>query len=437
MYKIIKLTVENFKKLKAIALDFDENRHLVMITGKNEQGKSAVLDSIEWAFAGKTALKDTPMRIRRGEEKAVVKVDLGELAIIRTETHKSETLKVVNEKGFEYSQPQTMLESLYQPIAFDPLDFLKLKPKEQYDILLSLLELPEDPKKIDEERKQIYDKRTELNREFKFLDNQLKALPVPTGDIPDEPIDNSSIQNKIAEIDKIKTNRIELKNCIDIDMGELNDLECNIDEMERELENNKNRVIELKALISVKEAAYNNFKFPDASIIQAEIDRINELNKQVDNKQKYTKLSTEVGNKDIEIDMLTKQIEAFDTKKVDMLSQAKFPIKGLSVADERILYKDIPLSQCSSTERLFVSTAIPMAINPNLRIILLREASMLDSDHLKFMEKLAEKRDFVILAEIVDESGKGEKGIVIEDGGIKINNYEKVKEEIEAKDFDL
>lgn len=70
--KIIKLAAENIQRLKAV--EITPPGHVVKITGKNEQGKTSVLDSIMYALAGTKSLPEQP--IRQGESKASIRVEL-------------------------------------------------------------------------------------------------------------------------------------------------------------------------------------------------------------------------------------------------------------------------------------------------------------------------------------------------------------------------
>lgn len=80
--KIINLKAENIKKIKAV--DITPTDNTVVITGKNGQGKSSILDSILFALGGKDALKDTPKPVRDGEDHASVEIDLGDYKVVRT-----------------------------------------------------------------------------------------------------------------------------------------------------------------------------------------------------------------------------------------------------------------------------------------------------------------------------------------------------------------
>ena len=70
--RIIRLTASNVKRLRAV--DIKPNGTLQIITGRNAQGKTSVLDAIWLALGGGQASKDTPRPIRDGEESASVTV---------------------------------------------------------------------------------------------------------------------------------------------------------------------------------------------------------------------------------------------------------------------------------------------------------------------------------------------------------------------------
>ena len=80
--KIIRLTAENVKRLRAVEITPDGT--LQVVTGRNAQGKSSVLDAIWLALGGGTAARDTPRPVRDGEERASVTLDLGDLTVTRT-----------------------------------------------------------------------------------------------------------------------------------------------------------------------------------------------------------------------------------------------------------------------------------------------------------------------------------------------------------------
>ena len=115
-------------------------------------------------------------------------------------------------------------------------------------------------------------------------------------------------------------------------------------------------------------------------------------------------------------DALTAKIKSCDKKKALILESTKFPVDGLSFGENRVDYKGIPFGQCSSAEQLRVSVGMAVAMNPRLRIMLIRDGSLLDESNRRILAEMAEENDAQIWIECVSE---GEPvGIVIEDGSI-------------------
>jgi hypothetical protein len=64
--------------------------------------------------------------------------------------------------------------------------------------------------------------------------------------------------------------------------------------------------------------------------------------------------------------------------------------------------------------------SIAMALNPNLRVIMIKEGSLLDQKNLELVKQMVKDRDYQLWIEKVDDTGK--LGIVIEDGEVKTSN---------------
>jgi hypothetical protein len=73
-----------------------------------------------------------------------------------------------------------------------------------------------------------------------------------------------------------------------------------------------------------------------------------------------------------------------------------------------------PLGQASQAEQIRVSVAIGAALNSRVRIMLVRDGSLLDEKSMKLLEELAAQYDLQVWLERV--SGDDEVGILIEDG---------------------
>ena len=92
----------NVKRIKAIEITPKDN--MVFISGKNDQGKTSVMDSIWYALEGRASLRNTPVPIRKGEEKAEITVTLDDIIVTRKWTANDKTyLKVTNREGLNYN----------------------------------------------------------------------------------------------------------------------------------------------------------------------------------------------------------------------------------------------------------------------------------------------------------------------------------------------
>ena len=176
--KIVKLEAENFKRLVAVEIAPDGN--IVTIGGNNGQGKSSVLDAIWVALAGLSAAPPKP--IRDGEEKAVIKLDLGEYVVTRSFVQKdgerfTHNVKVEDAEGRRYPSPQELLNQFMGEVGFDPFDFILKKPEDQAEMLMELVPLSIDLDALEEKDAANFADRTEVNRRVRMLEAELEAIP--------------------------------------------------------------------------------------------------------------------------------------------------------------------------------------------------------------------------------------------------------------------
>ena len=99
------------------------------------------------------------------------------------------------------------------------------------------------------------------------------------------------------------------------------------------------------------------------------------------------------------------------------IASANLGIDGLTVEDGRVMLGDHPFDQASDAERLLASCAIAGRGDAKLRVLRIRDGSLLDESSLRLAAEWAEKNDYQVWVERVDTSGK--VGIVIEDGKVK------------------
>ena len=202
--KIIRLTAENVKKLKVV--DITPNPGLDEITGKNESGKTSVLDAIWWALGGKEAIQSVPVREGRGERARAA--GPGDMIVERKFLASgTTTLTVRNAAGAEpgtpdkklpvYGSPQEMLDALIGRLSFDPLAFANKKAREQYEELKSIAKLAYIDA-LEAANEADFRKRTDVNRDAKAKRAQAAAL-LMAPDLQADPVDEADLLNQIEK----------------------------------------------------------------------------------------------------------------------------------------------------------------------------------------------------------------------------------------------
>ena len=199
--KILQLTAENVKKIKVV--EITPTGGLVQITGRNGSGKTSVLDSIWWALGGKDGIQDKP--IRDGEQKARVRLDLGEIVVERKFTQAGTTLTVENGEGARYPSPQAMLDTLIGELSFDPLAFAKMKARDQFDELKRVAKVEIDIEKLEAQNRGDTDKRRDKNREAKECRVRADAIKIQFPEMT-ELVDTNSLVQKVEDAGKANAN---------------------------------------------------------------------------------------------------------------------------------------------------------------------------------------------------------------------------------------
>lgn len=419
---IVNLVAENYKRL--VAVDITPDGNVVTLSGRNAQGKSSVLDAIFAALAGGEASRATKQPIRDGQDVAVVRLDLGDYIVTRRWNDDDagsltvETPPTADGRKQNYSSPQKLLDELVGKRAFDPLAFTRMSPAEQVATLVATVELPFDPAELDRERAGVFDQRTEINRTVKQLEGQLAGLPKPIDGTPEVEVSAADV---IREFDLAREHNAaldaETRN-LELAQSAAEQAKARVAEIEAELARAQDHAVSTWDDYQAKLAKFKaGPERIDTSEISDRLQKVEQTNVAVRAGQEHRRVAAQLAAKREEAAQFTLALQAIDKRKSDALSAVKFPIDGLSFDESGVLYKGIPFSQASAAEQLRVSAALAMATNPQLRILQVRDGSLLDSESMQVLTELAEQNEFQVWVEVVDESGQ--VGIVIEDGRVK------------------
>ncbi|MBN2133639.1 MAG: hypothetical protein JW741_29325, partial [Sedimentisphaerales bacterium] len=163
----------------------------------------------------------------------------------------------------------------------------------------------------------------------------------------------------------------------------------------------------------------------DTAATEAEIAAAGTVNVAVRNKKYQRRLANEHAALCKESAALSDSIDQIDADKAALLAEAEWPVPGLGFDEGGVTLNGLPFEQASSAEQLRVSVAMGLAVNPTLRILLIRDGSLLDADGLRMVAELAAERDGQVWIERVGEGA--ECSVVIEDGAIKQPKPEETK----------
>jgi len=432
--RIVRLAAENVKRLSAVEIEPDGN--LVIVGGVNGAGKSSVLDSIMYALAGTRSIPTRP--IRTGTDSGRIELDLDgdpPLKVIRRLSPSGGSLEIRNAEGFKASSPQKILDELCGKVAFDPLAFTRKSPRDQADALRELVGI--DFSEVDAARKRLYEERAEVNRESKRLAAQIGAIEVPEG-TPDEEGSVAALLEKLKgqeeenkaldrQGEKLKNMRLQedaRHRRIQTLRDRVDEIEAQMARLREEMARVGNAIGEereaLKGEVAAREALAEQVATSpriDTSATEAEIAAAETVNTDVRRKQERKRLTDEYIGLCNESTGLSENIDEIDAHKAATLAEAEWPVDGLGFDAEGVTLNGLPFEQASSAEQLRVSVAMGLALNPTLRVLLIRDGSLLDAESLRIVAELAKERDGQVWLERVSEGS--ECSVVIEDGHVK------------------
>ena len=428
--QIVRLEVESFKYLRAVQIDPKGN--LVMVTGRNAQGKSSVLDAIFAALAGAGACPGDP--IRHGEQSATIRLDLGEVIVTRRFTGAGSTLTLTNAEGAKFGSPQKMLDSLLGSLSFDPLEFTRLKPRDQFDQLRAVAKVELDLDRLEALNRGEFDRRTDLNREAKAARVQLEGLRVPPAEIP-EPRDVAQLIQEVQDLNAMRGDAVTERQGRQRQVAEVDRKRAQIEQLRQQAialqAEMKALVLQLVPAPATKEPAEFDQAITDLTErIRTAQTHNEEVQQHRQAAARRAELLAQAKSAEDRAAALSGSMEARQEAKEQALAAAKFPVPGLSLGDGQVLFNGVPLAQASSAEQLRISTALAMAANPKVKVILIREGSLLDEGGLHLVAELAKAKGYQVWLEAV--SNRQDVGIVIEDGQVIADNQVDEGEEVPA-----
>lgn len=419
--KILKLVAENVKKITVV--EITPAGSLIEITGKNGQGKTSVLDAILYALDG-ASIPSEPLH--RGAEKGLITLSLGkdklELVVKRSFTKAGSYLTITNADGFEAKAPQRLLDTMMGAISLDPLAFMRDSRKGQFDTLRSLAKLDADPAEVAKLNDADYATRADLNKEVKQLRARAESIKVPEG-LPSILIDEMAIVDEIqavgahnAGIEKERERRAEAVHQITQARTDAEKLRARAGKLIADAETLEKDAAERSDVLT-KTLADPVPEPKEAADLKTKLAQAKVTNAHIQSARAAKALLVDAKRVEAKADALTEAMDARSAALDEALAKAALPIPGLGFGAGVVTLNSIPLDQASDAEQLLCSTAIAAAFNPKLRVIRVRDGSLLDKAHVEWLAQFAAERDLQVWMECVESPRAS--AIVMEDGAIK------------------
>lgn len=443
--KILSLTTENIKRVRAVNISTGGGH--VALVGQNEQGKSSVLDSIEYALSGLGSVCERP--IRDGESSAKTVIELDDYIVTRTFTAAGGGVLKVEAKNplpgtvARLSSPQAVLDALVGDLSFDPLEFTRLKPEEQAEILRKLVGI--NMKVLDDEAALVFNQRTEVNRAISNLTANINgrtynpALPEAEISAKDIIEARAADQKKNDAYRKAREDYNQITRIEAQTDAEVNDAYNSMVSLERQLGAAKEKL----RLLNVQKLALHDqrerFVLPPEDIdLKAFDDQI------VEAQQKNFAIRANNSVRDLiatqsvhrlQSASMTVRLEEIATQRERMITEAKYPIVGLGFSSTgTVTFEGIPFKQLSKAQQLKISAAIGIVLNPKLRVMLIRDGSVMDDTTLAALVQVAEVNNTQLWIERVGKTLDGQlPGVIIEDGSVAASTLPKSPEATDSK----
>ena len=427
--KINKLEIENVKRVKAVKIE-PSPTGLTIVGGKNNQGKTSVLDAIAWALGGNKYRPSQPDR-DGSVTPPYLRVMLNNGLIVERKGKNSD-LKVIDPNGQKHGQQ--LLDSFIEELALNLPKFMNANNKEKANILLQIIGVGDQLHELERKEQELYNKRHTIGQIADQKAKFAKEQPYYP-DVPKEPVSAADLIRKQQEI-LARNGENQRKR------ERAAQLERDVSYQQQVVEDLRNKLVaaeamvqELTADLEVARKTAEQLVDESTEELERSIAEIDEINRKVRanlDKEKAEEEAREYGQ---QYEALTKEIEAVRKQKIDLLANANLPLPGLSVQDGELVYNGQKWDNMSGSEQLKVATAIVRKLKPQCGFVLIDKLEQMDIDTLREFGQWLEQEGLQAIATRV--STGDECSIIIEDGyvvgqeGITVQQ-EKSENEIDA-----
>jgi len=443
--QIVKLQAENILRLQAVTIYPDSST--IEIKGENAAGKSSIMDSIIIGLKGKKFSPVEPVKHGSKRGKIVIEmsadptVGLPAFTITSNVTNDKITTLIEPSELLQGETPRQFLDKLLGAISFDPCAFIEKEKGEQRKALLDVMGVDIDS--LNKKEKELYDSRTIKGKEKNAAEAKLSSLQRFDDVTETEEVKISELSKKLTDAirfnndldERVKIND-ELKKSGLENSQKIKEYQQQIIAIQQKIEELGVKIATQKEQFTIEKKALAEIEYKDLISINQEIATVEDKNTKIRSNREYDEQSIQTQLIKQDYTGIEANLESVRQEKVDLLKSAIIPVEGLTFSDECLLYHDIPFSQCSDGEKLMVSTGLSMALNPTVKIIRIKDGSLLGPKNLELLKQLVKDKGYQLFIEEVcgkdqyDQTGK--IGIYITEGEISEVNGVPVSKESKA-----
>lgn len=423
--KIWEIQSENFKKLN---VSLSVKGKSVTVTGDNEVGKSSFIDAIFKTLTGEK-IKGTPVQLGKpsAKNKIVIRKDNGDTITVEKSYDGEKTSLTVKLNGSaKVKSPQAFLDETLGEISFDPLIFVNKTPLEQSRFLMEILDIDLEP--FENEKRKYLDEKQEVEKDLNKIEKDLEELPLCDKEY--HLIDSANIVKEYEEINEKKREQQKIESDLRATEAEHQTQKSNLLRIQNEIEQLTEKIAKLKEDesatvkhlrksnddMSTRKIELSKIVIPEATSLEEKLKEININNDYYKAQQERIAKQKEYDEVELRKTEILSQIRRVEIERKEKLSSAQIPVPGLDFQEDGGLsYEGLKLTEDNiSTSRIIeIGIRLSMALNPNLRILQIKDGSLLGGKMMELVKKVCKEEDYQLFVEKVTDDK--EIGFIIEE----------------------
>ncbi|MDD7320657.1 MAG: AAA family ATPase [Firmicutes bacterium] len=418
--KITSLELENIKRIKAVQITPTASG-LTIVGGKNNQGKTSVLDAIMWILGGDRYRPSEPHR-DGSVTPPYGKITLSNGLVVERKGKNSD-LKVIDPSGNRAGQQ--LLNEFISQFALDLPKFMNGNNKEKANTLLQVIGVGDKLYELDQKEKELYNQRRTIGQ----IGDQKKKYAAELPVFPEAPSKLISASELIHQQQEILARNGENQK----KRNQLAELEAHNSQLQKQIDQLVMEQARVKKDLEIARMDAEDLHDESTAELEKNISDIEEINRKVRvnlDKEKAEMEAQEYLQKYDEFSVLLEEVRS---ERTDLLKGSNLPLEGLSVEDGELTYKGFKWDNLSGADQMKVGVAIVRKLNPKCGFVLLDKLEQMDMDTLNEFGAWLQQENLQVIATRV--STGDECSIIIEDGYSKPNEPEVLAPSWKAGEF--